>query len=349
MKYFFLKSTGFLLFLILFSACSATNNLTLSVTEPAPVYINKNSTKIGIINRSIPDKKYQVIDAIDKVLSLEGKELDKKGSLAAIDALKSQLQKNNYIDKTIVIDSVDFKKYGMDQFANEIPWDILKKIAVKNDIQVIFELSFYDTDANVSYKTNTVTTTNILGIKVPMIEHEATINTLVKTGWRIYDVVDEKVSDQYFDTKTVTVVGKGLNPLQAYETVVGRKAAVLNISNKIGQNYAYRILPYMIRVSRDYFVKGTNNFEIGKRNAIAGNWDEAAKFWLQETTNSDPKIAGRAFYNMAISNEINGDLEKALDWATKSYTNYNNKEAKTYITILKQRIAKRDQLNSESR
>ena len=35
----------------------------------------------------------------------------------------------------------------------------------------------------------------------------------------------------------------------------------------------------------------------------------------KETSSKDEKVAGRAYYNMAIANEINGDLESAIDWA----------------------------------
>ena len=54
---------------------------------------------------------------------------------------------------------------------------------------------------------------------------------------------------------------------------------------KAGEAYAARILPYWIRVSRDYFVAGNENFETAKRKAQSGNWDGAAEIWLQETKN----------------------------------------------------------------
>jgi hypothetical protein len=52
------------LVVLILSSCSATNDLTLPVTQPAPVYINKQISRIGIINRSIPDKKHEAIDAV---------------------------------------------------------------------------------------------------------------------------------------------------------------------------------------------------------------------------------------------------------------------------------------------
>lgn len=205
-------------------------------------------------------------------------------------------------------------------------------------------MSFYDTDSKVNYRTINSQINNSFGIKIPIIEHEATVNTIIKSGFRIYDNIDKVISDNYVANKSVSLHGRGINPMKAFETILGRKDAVYSASKNIGQEYALRILPYNIRVSREYYVKGTSNFEIGQRRAQAGKWDSAAELWLLETKNSDPKIAGRACYNMGIINEINGDLDKAIEWTTISYTDYGDKLALRYLNILKNRKAKNSQL-----
>ena len=64
----------------------------------------------------------------------------------------------------------------------------------------------------------------------------------------------------------------------------------------------------------------------------------------KETNNSSRKIAGRAAYNMAIINEINGDIDSALKWAQKSYEDSNNKLALDYVRILENRQYKNEVL-----
>lgn len=338
----------FLLYTILNIGCSATNGLTMDATQPSPVYLNKNVKRVGIINRSIPDKKYEAFDAIDKILTAEGKELDKKGSITIIENLKSELEKTGRMESVILIDSVDTKKYGIDQFSAELPWTKINEICKKNQVDAVYELSYFDTDSKISYRTINSQVNNNLGIKIPLIEHEATVNTLIKSGWRIYDNIDQQVRDVYSSANTITTSGRGINPVKAFEAILTRKDAVLHASKNMGIDYTYRIFPYKIRVSRDYYVKGTNNFEIGRRRAQAGKWDSAAELWLLETNNKDPKIAGRACYNMAIINEINGDLDKAIEWATKSYTDYGDKLALNYINILKNRKNKEIQIQNET-
>ena len=140
---------------------------------------------------------------------------------------------------------------------------------------------------------------------------------------------------------------KGINPLLAASALVNRKDAVNQVSNKAGHGYALRIIPYRLRVMRDYYVKGTNNFKIARRKAQVGKWDDAGHLWEKDTSNSSSKIAGRASYNMAIINEINGDLDSALKWAQKSYEDTNNKLALHYVRILENRLYKSDVLKTQ--
>jgi hypothetical protein len=59
------------------------------------------------------------------------------------------------------------------------------------------------------------------------------------------------------------------------------------------------------------------------------------------------RVAGRATYNMAIINEINGDLDAALKWAQKSYEDFNDKLGIRYVRILENRMYKSDVLKMQ--
>lgn len=345
-KHYFAYSIALSTFLV---SCSSTNLMTLRVTEPAPIYVPAEGKAVGILNRSEPSKENRVSDEIDKILSLEGKKIDAEAAQNTILGLQEELTKNNGFTKVILIEDKSLKNSGISVFPAAMSWETVEKMATKNQIDYVFELSYFDTDTKVDYKTNTIQTNSIAGIKIPLIEHQATINTLIKNGWRIYDVKNKTILSELNHSDGVTSVGRGINPIKAVEAVMGRKENVLSLSSKIGQDYALQTLPYNIRVSRDYFVGGTSNFEIARRRAQTGNWDGAAELWSKETNNPDPKIAGRACYNMAISNEINGDLDKAIEWASKSYSDYGNKLALRYVNILKNRRYKTQQLERESK
>ena len=85
----------------------------------------------------------------------------------------------------------------------------------------------------------------------------------------------------------------------------------------------------------------------GTDSELGGDWGGAAELWERELTNSNERVAGRAYYNMAISSEINGDLDKAIQFASKSYTDYRTNMALDYINVLRHRVRQNQVLNSQ--
>lgn len=326
-------------------SCSSMNSLTIPVTHPAPVFLPSTVRSIGIINRSLPSEQNKKLDQIDKILSVEGLNLDKEAAEKAMLGLKDELAASGMFEEVQILDDAMVNNPGMGVFPTVLPWQQINKLCDENDVDAIFALSFYDTDTRVDYDIVPIQIDGPLGVKIPAVEHHANSNTHIKTGWRIYDPASQYVVDEFVMGEFVAMQGVGINPMNAVKAItVGRKESIHQVSNQIGQNYAYRLLPTRTRVRREYYVKGSSNFEVAKRRAQTGDWDGAAELWNAEINNSKAKIAGRAYYNMAISNEINGNLTEAIEWVQKSYTDYKNKEALDYLKLLKRRIESDQQL-----
>jgi tetratricopeptide (TPR) repeat protein len=325
-------------------SCSSTNHVFISVQQPAPVTLPQGIKDVGIVNRSIVTDKNKALDVIDKVLTVEGDSLDAQASQASIKGLADELTKNNRFTSIKALNSIDLRTNVPGQFQAPLSWDIVQKICHDKGVDVLFSLELFDTDSKVSYAAVPVTIKSPLG-NLPGIEHHANMLTTVKTGWRIYDPVQKLILDEYPINREINLSGKGINPVAALGAIINRKEAVNDVSRKAGQDYAYRLIPYWIRVTRDYYVKGDDNFTIAKRKAQTGNWNGAAELWEQETKSSSRKVAGRAYYNMAIISEINGQLDQAIEWAQKSYENYGNKLALQYVNILKHRKESSSLLN----
>jgi len=340
------KTIPVLLIMALLISCK-TQQLYLNVVEPAPVTLSKDIIKVGVINRSIPTDQTKILDVIDKVLSLEGVDLDKDGAEQAIIGLSDELLNNNRFSEVKNLKDIDFRTPRLGIFPVPLSWDIVNKICKERGTDALFALEYYDTDTRLNYSSRNVDVKTPLGIIVPGIEHQANMETIVKTGWRIYDPANQVIADEFNHLQSVFFSGSGINPLVAAAALTGRKDAVKEVSNKAGHGYAMRLLPFELRVMRDYFVKGTNNFKIARRKAQLGKWDEAGQLWEKETNNHKMKIAGRACYNMGIINEINGDVDTALQWAQKAYEDYNIKLAREYSRILENRRMKREILEEQ--
>ncbi len=328
-------------------SCGSTSLMSLSVPKPAPVSIPSNIKSVAIVNRTRASNETQTLDAIHKVISLETNDLQATGARASIQGLADELMKNSRFTQVKKLSGLDLRSYGAGVFPTAMLWDSVTEICQKSKTDALFSLELFDTESKLNYASSP-TNVNLVGVNVSSINHLLSISTNVKTGWRIYDPSTRTILDEYILGRDLSSSGSGINPAVAASELIGRKEAVKEVGIQAGQAYASRILPYWIRVSRDYFVGGDQNFKTAQRKAQSGNWDGAAAIWLEETKSSEGKLAGRACYNMAIIAEINGDLDGAIQWAQKSYETYNIRIALNYINILKYRKQQNDLLKSQS-
>lgn len=325
---------------------SCMRDLYINVTEPAPVTIPSYVKKVGVIDRSSPTDNTKALDAVDKVLSLEGANLDREGAAESIRGLADELMNNKRFTEVKALENIDFRTPASVGYPVPLSWEIVSQICRETGTDALFSLEKFDTDTKLNYSTRPIQLKTPFG-NVPGTEHQARMETIVKTGWRIYDPEGRTILDEFGYDESLVFTGTGINPVLAAAGLIGRNDAVKKVGYKAGNGYAWRLIPYRSRVYRSYYVKGTNNFKMARRKAEMGKWDEAGELWLKETSNSSLKVAGRASYNMAIINEINGDLESAIQWAQKAYEDYNNKNGRDYVRILENRRYRNEVLSMQ--
>ena len=331
-----------ILIAMVFVSCK-TNELYINVTQPAPVTMPSGIRKVGIINRSIPTDETRLVDALDRALSLEGADLDKDGAWESIAGLTEELKDNDRFTEVKMLNDIDFRSSRIGILPPPLTARIVDSLCNVTGTDALFALERFDTDTDVSFSTPSGRMETPFG-NIPIIGLQVSMETFIKTGWRIYAPSGLNILDEFSFVESLVFTGKGINPVAAVEALTGRKEAVKEVSRNAGHTYAMRILPFRLRVTRDYFVKGTYNFSVAKRKAQTGKWDEAGKLWELETGNPKMKIAGRACYNMAIINEINDSLDDALGWAQKAWEDYKIRLALKYTRILENRKYNNDLL-----
>jgi hypothetical protein len=314
-------------------SCSSTNLMSLSVTEPATVSLPPNAKSAAIVNRSLAADDSRTVDAIHRTISLESKDLQAAGAGASLTGLTDALIRSTRFDAVKTLNHLDLRSYGAGVFPVYLSWDTVEKICRENHVDVLFSLELFDAGSTV-------------GLNVANFIQVLNMKTQVKTGWRIYDPNTRNILDQFVIYRDLNCQGGNFFTLASAQ--LGRKEAVIKAGNRIGEDYASRVIPYSIRVSRFYYVRGNGSFSIAKRMAQAGDWGGAANIWGEATKSSSGKVAGRACYNMAIISEINGDLNGALQWAKKAYEVYGTPYALNFVNILQQRQSNDAVLKSQT-
>ncbi len=340
-----MKKTHYLIIVTAVMISCKTQEIYINVVEPAPVTLPPEARKAGIADRSEAAKGAKALDVLDKVLTLEGAELDRAGAEASLTGLTEKLSENKRFEKVQTIGEKFPSVSISGTFPPPLDWQVVERICKENDIDLLFSLEAFDTDTRIDYQIIKGGGQRTFLGALAGIEHQADMQTLVKTAWRIYYPAGHIIVDEFPLIHSIKFSAAGLTPVIAAAALIDRKEAVKRTGLRAGQMYAERILPYEITVERDYYVRGTDNFRIAMRKALSDNWDEAGELWKIETGNSKPVIAARACYNMAIIAEIKGSLPTALEWAKKAYEDYNLRRALRYIRIIEHRMRKEEIVN----
>lgn len=332
------------IYMITFTSCS-TSSITMKVLVPAQITVPSNIKSIAVTNRSLPGKGEKFNNILEGVLTGEGIQVDREASFRCVDGVADVLVSSpRYTVK--VPSNLDLRGLGTAQWPAPLEWNEVEQICKDNDVDALIALEIFDSNTGVRYSTHEAKK-KVDDKEVPYTEHKATMDIGIMAGWRIYDPINQSIVDQniFTDHKFWYAVGEKQD--QAYGRLPAQRACIIEAGKFAGSQYGIRISPVWVSVSRSYYTKGTDDFATAKLKVRANEWAQAAEIWQKYISNSDPKIAGRAAYNMALACEVDGKLDLAIDWAKKSYTEFKNKSARTYMNTLTQRQADQQRLNKQ--
>ena len=161
------------------------------------------------------------------------------------------------------------------------------------------------------------------------------------SAWRVYYPKGKVVVDDLRDRKySQSWEEVGVTKDAAIAALPTDVSSISIVGGIAGDAYARRISPNYLSVRRAYYGSGSDGLKAGKNHVKALDWDGAKEIWDKIVEKQDdPKIKGRAEFDLALFYEVNGDLDTALDWAKKAAVDLHNGKSRSYAAILSQRIA----------
>jgi hypothetical protein len=323
-----------LIMLSLFS-CNTVKEISIEVLIPAEVTIPPDVQSVTFVNRSYTP--WLAIDSIDTIrrpvneLFIIDTLLNNKFFLGVFEALNSSPLFN--IEELNVIqlrrkDPMRFpgplSEFEMYSIGDTIQADCiicLEGYRVTDTLAVASDWRhyYYDEDGGIFFVENVV------------FFVEGTIQ------WRIYDVLNPAIIDEFISTDTIEWTANGDFIQQALNELPEVVDGYREYAYQRGYDFGMRISPTWSKVKRFYFISGNRNMRKAGEYANTGKWEEAAELWKEESDSDDKKNRAKAAFNLALYSERKDLLIPAIDWAKKSYETINEKFTKTYIDILEQR------------
>ena len=324
----------------LFISCSNTRNVSFNVTKPAEITLPADANTILLADRTKHAQKGW--STIEGILTGEMPGEDKAAAQEALISLKNRLNYSPRFDVKILPDQLVGNSLD-GSLPHALDWNVVNNLCINNQADILVCIEMFDSDFIVT-KGNRIKK-KFVGEgadkkEVPYTEYYAQGVANVKMGIRTYYNKDRRIIDQQVVNKTNSWEGVGTSAADALRTLISKTNANKYLAGKVGDDYAYKISPMPIRISRPFFAKSKHNaaLEAGTRYADVAQWQEAIDTWKSGLPNASSKDAGKLAYDIAVGYEVLGEYGTALTWAQDAYTKYGNKQARDYTRTLRNRI-----------
>lgn len=336
-----MKFIPFLLILLIFGACSGgKRTVTLNTTRPAELTVPAPIQTLLIVDRTRLDKNG--INIIEGILTGELPEEDKAAVQAMTNALRDQLRYSQRYT-TLVAQERLFGNSLTTAFPDAIDWRKIESLCAKYQADAVVAVELFDTDFILTEGKRTTEReikTDSTTQKVEVDEFYANGVSNITLGLRFYNPLAKTIDDEQFFRRTNTWETVSESKADALAKLITKSNASRLLSEEIGRDYAFRIAPMPISIDRSFTgkTKKLPQLEQGSRYSDVGDWNKAISIWKEALGKASSKEDGLLSYNIAVGYEVLGDLDRAKEWAQRSYAQYGNKDGVSYVGIIDNRI-----------
>lgn len=340
-----MKRVYILLTLVLVLMGCKTRNIYQTVLVPAEITIPQHIQRIGVLNRSLPERNDMWQNIVEGFISGETILGDRSASYNACRALVERVNASPRF-KAVLLEGEKYYGTGTKEFPKPLSWNEVERLCKTYNVDAIIALETFDSDFLVDrYMEEVERTVNNVVQKVPVFH--VNLHARVNAGWRIYDNVTKQILDSKVFTDQKGYHTEGSSYEDALAKLPSKRAVIDETGFFAGQMMAFRISPSWVTISRYYYVKGHPKLKQAKKYVRVNNWQKAVEIWTQLTRSSNPKIAAMAAHNMAVAAEKEGLIDVALEWANKAYQDFGLRKERTYINQLHNRKAQLKKLEEQ--
>lgn len=306
------------------SSCTKLLYTSLDVLRPAKVEFNTEANNLSIINNTV----IQPQNVGHKTILLDGKTqnisvLTDSLAIFCLTSMTEELESKGFfqtvkLKPNTINNSKEFSK--PEKLSNEN----VVKICNLNNTNVVLSLDRIKVsdDLKEYYLAENSTYLNSLEVKF-------------ETNWSIHYLNNSDVKTVNFKD-TLYWETESYSRMKASSELPSREDALIDGALEIGRKSVNRFIPYWEKVDRYFFSSENKMIKRGLDSIYVKNWDSAIDLWksvFQITKSS--MIQAKAANNIAVAYEITGDINNAIDYATKALYSYSKLTIIDYQTFIR--------------
>jgi hypothetical protein len=281
------------------------------------------------------------VGLLEGILTGEVLDQDRAGLQAMVAALRDQLAWSNRFDTRVASAALPGNSIT-NVFPAPLEWDQVEALLHQYEADVLLSVEIFDSDFVVTKGRRQAKQDESEEAETPKFYAEGVADLTI--GIRMYDVRRRDITDEEIFSRTHAWEATGSSVRDALLALIDKADAASYVSRGVGVDYACKIAPMPIRISRSFYGKSKRvpEMELGGRHADMADWREAARVWEAGIARAPAKEAGQLCYNIAIAHEVLGEWEDARKWAHRSYVEYGIQDARGYVAELERRVRREE-------
>ena len=277
------KLFSLVLAMVILSSCKLMN-VYIPVLDPAPITVPPLIKSLVVVNRTyVPDNnKSKALNIIEGALN---QQLPFQDRIASEECARGVSEQLNQLPRFQASFASNYKLYGtgLRAFPQPLDWTEIASICREYKADGMLALEVFSTenihnvnpirrerkepDGRISYYT----------------EYTAHMGMRINAGWRVYDPVNKQIIDESTFADERAWDGNGKTQIQAIANCPSQMEMTKQGGYFAGTQYAYRISPKWITVTRDLYKKGNDDFKMAARMCSSGQWHEAGVIYKKYT------------------------------------------------------------------
>lgn len=303
-------------------SCRSTRYVNFNFPVPPEIIFSEDVQNILIADRTLQEREN--LNVIEGVISGELPGEDKTGAGILMESYRNEVNGNGRYEVKIYKERLKGSSI-IAQLQKPLEWSAIDELVEITHADIIVLVEAFDSNTRI----------------VSFNEITRRQENAITAGMRIYDPVTRQIVDQELFKQHFRQSASPNTPFSIPKDLRDRSGAIASAAQLAGISYAKKLAPGAIRIRREFYSRGKRDREVGRgaRYADVGNWEEAIEIWKNALPNTRRrKDGGRLSYNIAVGYEVLGQLEEAVLWAERSFTDYRNKRGRSYVNILNRRL-----------
>ncbi len=340
----FLRKNKYLiaiLFLIVVSvSCVSTKSILIEIPQQAKKELPHSIQSLTLVSRTV-NNRYTNLDAdsLQNIFYRHNFNYDTiVNDLQAVDttlkALGELLFESGRYD--FVIPENRFLKFNKNSFFNTaMSWEEVKKLCEMYNTDAVLSLDYFKTRVSTNYKKESFYDPRTDGF---IWESLAQMKISYEALFRVYDPVQEKIILKEFMRDTLVWEDIDHTVEELFRNFTPVKDALSETGIAIALDFSEKIGTIWRKERRNFFYKGDKKLKEAALLIDKNDWGAAMVLWKELAGNTKSKsVKSKAEFNVAVGNELQGNIDEAIQWALKSYDSMYQQVTYDYLKVLQRR------------